>query len=90
MDETISICTNLLFKDSVNFLGMTTTVFKNLLSLCVKNFYFLFDGTLYRQTDGVGMGSPLGPTLANVFLCYHESTWLEECPIDFRHLVYRR
>ena len=24
----------------------------------------------YIQSDGVAMGSPLGPTLANVFLCY--------------------
>ena len=28
-----------------------------------------FDGALYEQTDGVAMGSPLGPLLANVFMC---------------------
>ena len=26
------------------------------------------------------MGSPLGPTLANAFLCYHEKRWLDKCP----------
>ena len=26
------------------------------------------------------MGSPLGPTLANAFLCFHEQIWLNECP----------
>ncbi|KAL9970673.1 hypothetical protein ACROYT_G023083 [Oculina patagonica] len=28
-----------------------------------------FDGKLYEQTDGVAMGSPLGPLMANAFLC---------------------
>ena len=36
------------------------------------------------------MGSPLGPTLANVFLCFHEKTWLDNCPLEFKPLLYRR
>ena len=28
------------------------------------------------------MGSPLRPTLANEFLCFHEQIWLNECPDD--------
>ena len=32
----------------------------------------LFNGELYEQTDGVAMGSPLGPLLANVFMCHIE------------------
>ena len=35
---------------------------------------------MYKQIDGVAMGSPLGPTLANAFLCFHEQIWLNECP----------
>ena len=45
---------------------------------------------MWTQTDGVAMGSPLGPTLANVFLSFHEKKWLEECPEDFKPLFYRR
>ena len=26
------------------------------------------------------MGSPLGPSLANVFLAHYESIWLSNCP----------
>ena len=29
------------------------------------------------QTDGVAMGSPLAPVLANLFLGHHEKRWLE-------------
>ena len=29
----------------------------------------MFNGNLYEQTDGVAMESPLGPLLANVFMC---------------------
>ena len=36
------------------------------------------------------MGSCLGPTLANAFLCHYEKTWLNKCPSEFRPLVYRR
>ena len=36
------------------------------------------------------MGSCLGPTLANTFLCHHEKTWLNKCPSEFKPLVYRR
>ena len=30
---------------------------------------FQFNGVLYEQKDSVAMGSPLGPLLANVFMC---------------------
>ena len=30
---------------------------------------FQFDGKLYEQIDGVAMGSPFGPLMANAFLC---------------------
>ena len=36
------------------------------------------------------MDSPLGPTLANVFLCFNERKWLEECPSEFKPVFYRR
>ena len=30
-----------------------------------------FEEKIYRQIDGVAMGPPIGPTLANAFLCFH-------------------
>ena len=34
---------------------------------------FSFNNTMYRQTDSIAMGSPLGPVLANIFVGYNEN-----------------
>jgi len=40
-----------------------------LLGIATKNQLFQFQGNLYEQVDGVAMGSPLGPLMANAFMC---------------------
>ena len=40
--------------------------------------HFIFKGTYYDQVDGVAMGSPLAPVLANLFMGHHEKIWLEQ------------
>ena len=45
---------------------------------------------MYKQIDGVAMGSPLGLTLANPFLCHYEKLWLDSYPLEFKPVVYRR
>ena len=52
--------------------------------MALQNNFFNFDGKIYKQTDGVAMGSLLGPSLANAFLCFHEQIWLSDCPEDFK------
>ena len=44
-----------------------------MLSLTTKESIILFDMVFYTQVDGVAMESPLRPSLANVFLCDHET-----------------
>ena len=91
MQETINICTDLLFSFNVStVLGLSREYFKRLLELSVTNSIFLFNNALYKQIDGLGMGLPLSPTFANIFLCYHESIWLQDCPSDFKPVLYRR
>ena len=36
------------------------------------------------------MGSPLGPVLANAFLCHYETKWLDDCPLSFMPMFYAR
>ena len=43
------------------------------MSLVTTGVEFSFDDVMYRQVDGVAMGSPLGPVLANIFVGYCES-----------------
>ena len=50
----------------------------------------IFNEQLYKQFDGVAMGSPLGPTLANAFLVHFEKNWLQNCPSNFKPHYYRR
>ena len=45
---------------------------KKLLLPAIGETHFLFNGDLYNQIDGVAMGSPLGSTLANLFIGHHE------------------
>ena len=48
----------------------------------------MFEGKFYDQIDGVAMGSPLGPIVANLFTGYHEQKWLEsfeECELILYH-----
>ena len=47
---------------------------RELLEMYTKEMHFTFDGKIYQQTDGVCMGSPLGPVLANVFMVHLEET----------------
>ena len=35
---------------------------------CTKNFHFTFNEEVYKQTDGVAMGSLLGPVIADIFM----------------------
>ena len=36
--------------------------------MCTKEMHFSFNGKTYRQVNGVAMGSPLGPVIANIFM----------------------
>ncbi|KAK3737079.1 hypothetical protein QZH41_013885, partial [Actinostola sp. cb2023] len=44
-------------------------ILRDVSPMITKDQLFQFDGLLYEQFDGVAMGSPLGPLLANVFMC---------------------
>ena len=39
--------------------------------------------------EGEAMGFPLGPILANVFICHYEKEWLDNCPSHFKPILNR-
>lgn len=90
LDETIDIVTNKVYAGVESVNGLMKSDFRKLLSLSTQGAVFYFNGSYYRQTDGVAMGSPLGPALANAFLCHHEQHWLDDCPLVFAPVFYAR
>ena len=90
LQETIDLCVQKLFEDK-NFIdGLSKDSFREMLTVTMTESFILFDNEYYEQHDGVAMGSPLGPTFANIFLCVHEILWLEKCPPEFRPVIYKR
>ena len=63
---------------------------KELLQLTSLDNHFLFDGEIYKQIDGVAIGSPLDPTLVMAFMCYMEEQWLADCPLEIKPFFYKR
>ena len=44
--------------------------------------HFLFNSKFYNHIDGVAVAYPLDPVLANIFLGFYESNWLNEYNLD--------
>ena len=73
LQETIETIAEKAFVDYwfnvTHILNITKPGLVQLLEVATMNQLFQFDGKLYEQIDGVAMGSPLGPLMANAFLC---------------------
>ena len=72
--ETIDICCNALYHSSnIASPSLSEMSYRKLMLMVTSGVEFSFDDIMYRQVDGVAMGSPLGPLLANIFVGYCES-----------------
>ena len=75
LKEVIDICACAIYHDDdiqTQPTSLTEKSFRELLQMVTSGVEFSFDDLMYRQTDGVAMGSPLGPLLANIFVGYYE------------------
>ena len=92
LEETIHILADKAFANDrfneTHHLNLSKQDLVDLLEGATKDQLFLFNGQLYEQTDGVAMGSPLGPLLANVFMCSIEETL--DCKGKMPSFNYRR
>ena len=70
--------------------GTNKSEFKNILSQATQELHFIFSDVLFKQKDGVAMGSPLAPTMANVLSSFYAVKWLEQCPKEFEPIFYRK
>ena len=73
LDETIEICANALYRGHLDCPPFPEDTFRELMLIATRGVEFSFNNQMYKQLDGVAMGSPLGPALANIFVGFHES-----------------
>ena len=78
VDETINIIIEKVYHSNMTPLPFTENTLKDLLQACTKEAPFIsHKGDLYRQTDGVAMGSPLGVLFANMYMASVEEKTFE-------------
>ena len=84
LSDTVNIVLTFLFPNPTStFQSFYRKCFQDLLNIAVCKSFFLFNGQLFKQVQGLGMVLPLSPTLANIFMSFHEQKWLAVSPIDF-------
>ena len=73
LQETIETIAEKAFVDNsfnvTHNLNITKPDLGQLVEVVTMNQLFQFDGKLYEQIEFVAIGSPLGPLMANAFLC---------------------
>ena len=82
IDRALNIIKDLLDKD--NTLKERTVMEVGdiilLLEFCLKNTYFSFQGQFYEQVEGAAMGSPVSPSIANLYMEYLGQKTLSTAP----------
>ena len=68
LEETISVCCDSLFSNHAKVNIINRIDFEKLLRAALENNFFNLEGNIYKLTDGVAMGSRLGPTLVCIFM----------------------
>ena len=58
------------------------------MKVATSDVQFSFNNEIYSQVDVVAMGSPLGPTLANIFMEYLESKLVDELSSQSLYIRY--
>ena len=74
LDYTIDVTLKRVYEQEEVITNIPRDNMKELLLLCTKSVHFSYNNSIYRQTDGVAMGSPLGPVLAGIFMTHLEKT----------------
>ena len=77
LQETIDIGTNLIFNHNPN-LNITRNEVKKKFLFSTSETHFIFNSKFYNEIDEVATSSLLAPTLAIIFMGFHESKCLNE------------
>ena len=81
VDETIDIIMDRVYRGDMPQLDIPEDVLRAMLVTCTKEAPFLSHrGELFRQVDGVAMGSPLGVLFANMYMAHVEEKTFNDNP----------
>ena len=79
--DVVSLFTKVPLNDAMEYIS---TIFpkdiSNLFRHCLMTTYFTWNSKIYEQTEGVAMGSPLSPVVANFFMEKFEQQALSSAP----------
>ena len=82
LDKVISFCADFLYRSLLTSVpSFPESVFVELMELATKSVFFSFNDTMYRQVDGILMGSPLGHILGHIFVGFYENLLFNRFPI---------
>ena len=68
LDETIDIIIKRIYDKTEINIDIAKKEMRELLHFCTKNAHFTLNNKKYLQVDGIAIGSPIGPVLANIFM----------------------
>ena len=86
VEEAIEVCTDLLYSGEHQLPPVDKETFKELLKLCTCNVLMQTHDGFYRQTDGLAMGSPPAPLLANGWLSTFDPRIKEDAKLYDRYM----
>ena len=73
---------DMIFNPSFKTAASFTKELKNFSFLLHHRLNLFFNSKFYNQIDGVAMASSLAPVLANIFMGFYDSKWLNEYNLD--------
>ena len=90
LHKIIKICSKV-FNDMSNSQPVIPKdMFAELMKSVTSSVKFSFNNAMYKQTDGVAIRSPLGPSLANIFVGYYKEKLFSQTrkPLVYFRYVY--
>ena len=79
---------NLIFNHNAN-LNITKKDLNFFFLFATLQTYFIFNSKFYNQINDVAISSPLAPVLANIFMGFHKSKWLNEYDLNKSKFLFK-
>ena len=67
--DVVSLYTKIPINEAIDTIkDLTNSMKAKLVEVCLRSTYFTFQKEFYEQVEGVAMGSPLSPIVANIYM----------------------